>query len=195
MCVNTCYLLIFVVFDISQFSSVHLLTQHFYIFPGLFNMSLILFSLKNSFLYLLQNCIDGYKFLQPSLWNRFLSPSIRTNSFAEYNTHWMAVAFQNLYFIITCHPFKVSLERSAIILMALPLHVILVSSLSALTAFSLFYIFMFQPYYGIEEGGGLNKHGPHRLLYLNTWSPGTRTVWERLGGVSLLKKCFSGIGL
>ena len=35
--------------------------------------------------------------------------------------------------------------------------------------------------------GGMNKKSPHGLIYLNAWSPGTRTDWEGLRGVVLLK--------
>lgn len=34
--------------------------------------------------------------------------------------------------------------------------------------------------------GGLNENEPNRLLYLNIWSPVSRTVWERLGNGALL---------
>lgn len=30
---------------------------------------------------------------------------------------------------------------------------------------------------------GLNESGPHRLTYLNAWSPGMGTIWEELGGL------------
>lgn len=40
----------------------------------------------------------------------------------------------------------------------------------------------------IEGRGGLNKNGPHRLVYLNIWSPVGEAVWERLGGVQRFQK-------
>lgn len=36
--------------------------------------------------------------------------------------------------------------------------------------------------------GALNENAPHRLMCLNTWYPVSRTVWEGLGGVALLKE-------
>lgn len=35
--------------------------------------------------------------------------------------------------------------------------------------------------------GSLNKNGPRRLIYLNTWSSVGETVWEGLGGMVLLE--------
>ena len=35
---------------------------------------------------------------------------------------------------------------------------------------------------------GLDINGLNRLLYLNTWSPVTGSVWEGLGGVALLEE-------
>jgi hypothetical protein len=40
---------------------------------------------------------------------------------------------------------------------------------------------------------GLNENGPDKLVYLNTWSPVGRTVWEELGGMSLLEECIMGM--
>lgn len=36
----------------------------------------------------------------------------------------------------------------------------------------------------------LSKNGPHRLLYLNTWSLVNGTVWEGLGVMAFLDKVF-----
>lgn len=36
--------------------------------------------------------------------------------------------------------------------------------------------------------GGLKEISVHSSLYLNTWSPGGRKVWERLGGMALLEE-------
>jgi hypothetical protein len=36
------------------------------------------------------------------------------------------------------------------------------------------------------ECGGLNENGLHRLIFLNIWSPVSGTVWECLGGLTLL---------
>lgn len=38
--------------------------------------------------------------------------------------------------------------------------------------------------------GGLNKNGPHRLIYLNTWSEVGGTVGKELGGLVLLEKVY-----
>lgn len=35
--------------------------------------------------------------------------------------------------------------------------------------------------------GGLNENGPYRLIYLNVWFLVSGTVWEGLGGVTLLE--------
>ena len=35
---------------------------------------------------------------------------------------------------------------------------------------------------------GLNENDPHRLIYLNAWSPVGGTIWKGLGGVALLEK-------
>jgi hypothetical protein len=41
---------------------------------------------------------------------------------------------------------------------------------------------------------GLKKNAPYRLMYLNTWSPVSATVWEGLGGVALLEEvCHYGV--
>lgn len=39
-----------------------------------------------------------------------------------------------------------------------------------------------------KRSGALNENGPLRLLYLNTWYPMARTVWEGLGSTGLLEK-------
>ena len=36
--------------------------------------------------------------------------------------------------------------------------------------------------------GGLNENSPHRLIYLNTWSPVGRTVLEGLESMALLEE-------
>jgi hypothetical protein len=36
--------------------------------------------------------------------------------------------------------------------------------------------------------GGFNKNGPHKLMYLNGWSPVGGTIWEGLGGVASLEE-------
>ena len=43
---------------------------------------------------------------------------------------------------------------------------------------------------GIRECGGLSENGPHRLMYLNTWSSIGGTVWEGLVGVALLEEMY-----
>lgn len=35
---------------------------------------------------------------------------------------------------------------------------------------------------------GLSEKGTHRLIYLNTWSPVGRSVWEGLGHIALLEE-------
>jgi hypothetical protein len=35
--------------------------------------------------------------------------------------------------------------------------------------------------------GCLNRNGSHRLTYLNAWSLGSGTTWEKLGGMALLE--------
>lgn len=40
----------------------------------------------------------------------------------------------------------------------------------------------------LGQCSGLNKNGPQRLMYLNTWSPVSGSVWEGLGGGSLLEE-------
>jgi hypothetical protein len=44
----------------------------------------------------------------------------------------------------------------------------------------------------MEVCGTLNEINPHRLIYLNAWSLVDATVWERLGGVTLLRRCVTG---
>lgn len=51
------------------------------------------------------------------------------------------------------------------------------------TEFPLFSSVKQRPYCGLNENG---------LIYLNTWLPAGWTVWERLGGVALLKKEYKG---
>lgn len=36
--------------------------------------------------------------------------------------------------------------------------------------------------------GALNEYGPHRLIYLSTWSPVGETICEGLGGVALMEE-------
>lgn len=41
--------------------------------------------------------------------------------------------------------------------------------------------------------GGLNKHGPHRPLYLNAWASVSGTIWG--GDLPLMRRChWSGLG-
>ena len=35
---------------------------------------------------------------------------------------------------------------------------------------------------------GLNGNGPHKLIYMNAWSPVGGTIWVGLGGVALLEE-------
>ena len=39
----------------------------------------------------------------------------------------------------------------------------------------------------LQECGGLDENGPIRLAYLKAWFPVSKSVWEELGGVVLLK--------
>lgn len=40
--------------------------------------------------------------------------------------------------------------------------------------------------------GGSNQNGSHRFIYLNTWSPSARPIWEGPQGVSCHRKCATG---
>ena len=42
------------------------------------------------------------------------------------------------------------------------------------------------PCMALSHCGGLNEHGPHRLIHLNAQSLDDGTAWEGLGGVALL---------
>ena len=46
----------------------------------------------------------------------------------------------------------------------------------------------------MEVGSILSENGTHRFMYWNAWSLVVGTVWRRLGGVALLKKCVTGGG-
>jgi len=39
-----------------------------------------------------------------------------------------------------------------------------------------------------DNCGGLNEHGLHRLMYMNTWFLAGRTIWEGLEGVALVEE-------
>lgn len=39
----------------------------------------------------------------------------------------------------------------------------------------------------LTHSGGLNENSFYWLIYLSVWFPISRTVWEELGGVALLK--------
>lgn len=40
----------------------------------------------------------------------------------------------------------------------------------------------------LQECGGLNAKDPHRLIFLNIWSPTGGPIWEGLGGMALSKE-------
>lgn len=41
----------------------------------------------------------------------------------------------------------------------------------------------------INQCDCLNGNGPHEVMHFNAWYPVTITVWEGLGGMSLLNRC------
>jgi hypothetical protein len=43
----------------------------------------------------------------------------------------------------------------------------------------------------IAGWGGLNGNGPHKLIYLNVWSPIGETIWEELWDAVLLEEVYN----
>jgi hypothetical protein len=62
----------------------------------------------------------------------------------------------------------------------------------SLTGFYQIFISCLVSLFLIHHWGSLNNNNPHRLIYLNTWSPVAQTVWEGLGDIALLKEVYHG---
>lgn len=43
-------------------------------------------------------------------------------------------------------------------------------------------------YKDLKACGGLNENGPYGHIYSSTWFPNVGTIWEGLGGITLLKQ-------